>query len=88
MLGDAIEAALASVGVTKDRVERWIGGPCGCVERQQKLNALSRWASRFIAVNIATSDSSGSIVVPIQTIGMEQERNHLNGLMNAEQDDQ
>lgn len=42
-LGDAVSAALSKVGVTKDLVERWVGGPCGCAERQEKLNQLGHW---------------------------------------------
>ena len=46
-LGDAVERALASVGVTKERVQRWLG-ECACDDRQQKLNALSIWAKRVL----------------------------------------
>lgn len=42
-LGDTLEAALAAVGVTKDRVAAWLGRPCGCKERQEKLNQLGDW---------------------------------------------
>lgn len=49
MLGDAIHSALALVGVTPERVTRWLGRPCGCEERRQKLNALSRWAARVLS---------------------------------------
>lgn len=44
-LGDAIEKALSSVGVTKERVTAWLGGCGGCKERQEKLNALGMWAA-------------------------------------------
>jgi hypothetical protein len=33
---------LASVGITKDRVSKAIGRPCGCAKRQDKLNELGR----------------------------------------------
>lgn len=46
LLGDLIETALSSVGVTSARVEEWVGSPCGCQERKQKLNALDAWARR------------------------------------------
>lgn len=49
LLGDVIESALSSVGITKERVERFVGGPCGCKERQRKLNAITSWAVRVIA---------------------------------------
>lgn len=42
-LGDAIEQMLSSVGVTEERVTSWLGRPCGCRARKQKLNDLSRW---------------------------------------------
>lgn len=42
-LGDKIEAALTAVGITKSRVEKWLGQPCGCEERQRKMNQLSQW---------------------------------------------
>jgi len=54
-LGDLIETALSSVGVTKSLVEGWLGKPCGCDERKQKLNALSFWAQRVISGKIEWS---------------------------------
>ncbi len=48
MLGDALETALSAVGVTTERVERWLGKPCHCAERKEKLNQLSNWAARVM----------------------------------------
>jgi len=48
-LGDAVEAALRTVGITKERVSTWLGRPCKCPERQEMLNRLSRWARRVLA---------------------------------------
>ena len=48
MLGDSIEAALSAVGITSDRVEKWLGAPCNCEERKQKLNRLGLWARRVL----------------------------------------
>lgn len=45
-LGDQISSALATVGVTEERVTSWLGRPCGCDERRAKLNRLSQWAQR------------------------------------------
>lgn len=45
-LGDAVEAALTAVGVTEEKVSKWLGEPCNCPERVEKLNNLSRWAKR------------------------------------------
>ena len=47
-LGDRVASALSAVGITPDRVEAWIGRPCGCEERREKLNQLGRWASRVL----------------------------------------
>ena len=47
-LGDLVEKALTKVGITKERVEQWIGGPCGCEERKRKLNNLTAWAKRAL----------------------------------------
>lgn len=44
-LGDAVKKALEGVGVTTERVSRWLGRPCDCEERRLKLNALSEWAN-------------------------------------------
>ena len=47
--GDHVETALTSVGVTKERVSAWLGvEDCGCEERKEKLNSLSRWAKRVV----------------------------------------
>ena len=43
-LGDLAAGALAAVGITKDRVEAIVGGPCGCDERQAWMNAAGeKW---------------------------------------------
>lgn len=60
-LGDIIESALSTVGITKDRVDwisqEWVGVPCGCEERKQKLNALSAWAYRVLAGKTHKADA-------------------------------
>lgn len=48
-LGDAVHKALELVGVTEDRVARWLGHSCaGCKRRQEKLNELGWWAGRVL----------------------------------------
>jgi len=43
-LGDLAAGALAAVGITKDRVEAIVGGPCGCDKRQAWMNAAGeKW---------------------------------------------
>jgi len=46
-LGDALEAALKTVGITEERVTAWLGRPCNCRERREKLNRLGMWATRI-----------------------------------------
>jgi len=41
-LGDMVAAGLSAVGITKERVSKALGKPCGCAKRQQKLNELGR----------------------------------------------
>ena len=41
-LGDLVAAGLAAVGITKERVSKIAGKPCGCAKRQQVLNELGR----------------------------------------------
>lgn len=47
-LGSLISSALSIVGVTEERVSHWIGGPCGCEERKEKLDQLGLWAKRVV----------------------------------------
>jgi hypothetical protein len=43
-LGDYFANALSAVGITKERVEAVVGGPCGCDERAAWLNeAGAKW---------------------------------------------
>jgi hypothetical protein len=43
-LGDLAGAGLSAVGITKDRVEAIVGGPCGCDERQAAMNSFGeKW---------------------------------------------
>lgn len=41
-LGDMVAAGLAAVGITKERVSRAIGKPCGCDKRQAWLNEAGK----------------------------------------------
>jgi hypothetical protein len=41
-LGDMVAAGLSAVGITKERVSKAIGKPCGCAKRQERLNELGR----------------------------------------------
>jgi hypothetical protein len=48
-LGDLIQQALSSVGITEERVENYLGRPCGCSKRIKRLNRLDDWARRVIS---------------------------------------
>lgn len=41
-LGDMVAAGLERVGITKERVSKALGKPCGCAKRQEALNKLGR----------------------------------------------
>ena len=41
-LGDMVAVGLSAVGITKERVSKALGRPCGCAKRQAKLNDLGR----------------------------------------------
>lgn len=70
-LGDAVAKALASVGVTPERVSAWLGAPCGCAERKQKLNDFSTWVASQSwgrikdAMGVRSNDSTEQTTVPI-----------------------
>lgn len=49
LLGDVVENALTSVGITESRVSSWLGVECHCEERKQKLNMLHSWARRVVS---------------------------------------
>lgn len=46
-LGDIVAACLSALGLTKERVSRWLGYDCGCAKRQARWNELG-W--HFVAI--------------------------------------
>ena len=50
-LGDRVEQVLTSVGITSERVEGWLGMPCGCKKRKEKLNKLGDWVLRSVGLS-------------------------------------
>lgn len=52
MLGDRIEVALKTIGITKEKVTDWLGFNCRCEENREKLNQLDRWARRVVGGKI------------------------------------
>lgn len=53
MLGTILGRALTAVGITDTRVSSWLGRPCGCAERRERLDALTRWAARALSAKIS-----------------------------------
>lgn len=53
-LGDHVERALASLGITSERVTRFLGEPCGCHERREKLNQLGAWARMTLSGKVSS----------------------------------
>lgn len=47
-LGDLVQQALSSVGITEERVQQFLGRPCGCKKRIKRLNQLDDWARRVV----------------------------------------
>lgn len=67
-LGTLIESALSTVGVTEERVTKWLGRPCGCSERKRKLNALSDWALGLVRGKIDKGEAEKSLneIIPLE----------------------
>jgi len=47
-LGTLLETALSQVGLTEEKVSGWLGKPCHCKERKEKLDRLSLWAAQTV----------------------------------------
>jgi hypothetical protein len=60
-LGDMLESVLTRVGVTKERVTRWLGRPCKCRERQEKLNQLGRWMASLVSGKLEEGEAKGHL---------------------------
>ncbi len=51
-LGDRLHSLLDSMGINPNTIEAWLGRPCGCEERRQKLNQLGFWTRRVLSGKI------------------------------------
>lgn len=47
-LGDTVGDALKKMGITDERVSKFLGRPCKCPAYRDKLNRLGRWAVSVI----------------------------------------
>lgn len=55
-LGDIVANALSKVGITEERLSGWLGRPCGCRKRRDKLNKLGEWAKRVLLGEQGTAE--------------------------------
>jgi hypothetical protein len=68
-LGDAVEKALSFVGITPDRVHKWLGHSCsGCAERKEKLNQLSRWAKNAMGETARTAKKKLGALIGVKYV--------------------
>lgn len=51
MLGDSVQQALETIGITQQRVKDWLGDCC-CEERKEKLNQLDTACRRVLKSKI------------------------------------
>lgn len=70
-LGDLVHSALVRIGVTPSLVERWVGAPCGCDERIEKLNQLGYWARRVLTGRTAGARESLGIITGVASVTTE-----------------
>ena len=49
LAGDCIALACEKVGLTTERISRWLGRECGCEDRRAKINAIHLWAKRVVS---------------------------------------
>lgn len=57
-LGDMIESALSSVGITPESVKDWLGSCGGCKKRKAAFNKLGEWANRLISGKISPEEAA------------------------------
>lgn len=55
-LGDIVAASLERIGITKERVSKWLGSPCHCSERQKRLNQLGKQIAAYIKADRPQSE--------------------------------
>lgn len=58
--GDRLQRAFAKVGVTDESVSAWIGAPCKCPERREKLNRLGRWVNSILTGSQSEADAAAA----------------------------
>lgn len=69
-LGDLVETALKSVGITEDEVKKWIPN-CGCAKRKRWLNRLTDWANRALSGKMSGEEAVNDLE---RTVGKKLEK--------------
>lgn len=69
-LGDLVETALKSVGITEEAVKQWIPN-CGCAKRKRWLNKLTDWANRALSGNMSNDEAVNDLE---RTVGKKIEK--------------
>lgn len=58
--GDRLGMALAKIGITDESVSAWVGAPCNCPERRERLNRLGRWVTGILAGGQSEADAAAT----------------------------
>ena len=62
-LGDRVKQALTLVGITEERVSKWLGRPCGCAEKREMLNRLGDWAVNVLSGRHSEPDKDLTAII-------------------------
>lgn len=55
LAGDRVRDALKAIGVDEAEISAFLGVPCGCEERRQRLNSLDLWARRVLSGKLSSA---------------------------------
>lgn len=74
MLGDVIESLLTAVGVTHERVEKYIWD-CGCRQRKERFNRVHAVAEQFAKDVVAGAVDAGAAarIALLRVVGADSE---------------
>lgn len=79
-LGDWTERGISAMGITQERVTKWLGSCGGCEKRKQALNRLGAYIHRFVA---GDQSAAAELIVEIEraetTKSQPQESRALKG---------
>lgn len=85
-MGDLIESALNAVGITHERVEKYIWD-CGCRDRKKHYNEIDEWAEHTVKGLFGSILSAKDKLVGLLETGekrAEERRKERTGKITAE----